>query len=145
MTVKRFTWCGVHGMDVSDTGKYVKFEDYAALLKERDALAADNAGLQSAHPQPFGPEMMKALDTYEKHQDEVPETGMLAAFFILRDSISVQTPATDAAIAEMQAQGVDMAIAQLLKKFGTTGQIGVPVMALEWLAKELRKEAGNGQ
>ncbi|MCH7083140.1 hypothetical protein EFK65_10015 [Escherichia coli] len=73
------------------------------------ALAAENARLKSAHPQPFGPEMMKALDAYEKYQDEVPETGMLNAFFILRDSIRVDTPATDAFLAEVRAQGVDMA------------------------------------
>lgn len=73
------------------------------------ALAAESAGLKSAHPQPFGHEMMKALDAYEKHQDEVPETGMLNAFFILRDSIRVDTPATDAFLAEVRAQGVDMA------------------------------------
>ena len=53
---------------------------------------------------------MKALDAYEKHQDEVPETGMLNAFFILRDSIRVDTPATDASLAEVRAQGVDAAI-----------------------------------
>ncbi|HDD0145249.1 TPA: ead/Ea22-like family protein [Escherichia coli] len=69
-------------------------------LVRANALAAENAGLKSAHPQPFGPEMMKALDAYEKHQDEVPETGMLNAFFILRDSIRVETPATDAFLSE---------------------------------------------
>ena len=79
-------------------------------LVRANALAAENAGLKSAHPQPFGPEMMKALDAYEKHQDEVPETGMLDAFFILRDSIRVETPATDAFLAEVRAQGVDAAI-----------------------------------
>ncbi|HDS5894463.1 TPA: hypothetical protein QH087_001139 [Escherichia coli] len=79
-------------------------------LVRANALAAENAGLKSAHPQPFGPEMMKALDAYEKHQDEVPETGMLNAFFILRDSIRVDTPATDAFLAEVRAQGVDAAI-----------------------------------
>ncbi|MGY5368786.1 hypothetical protein ACXGQP_15755 [Enterobacter oligotrophicus] len=73
-----------------------------------NALAAENAGLKAAHPQPFGPEMMKALDAYEKHQDEVPETGMLNAFFILRDSIRIETPATDAFLAEVRAQGVEM-------------------------------------
>ena len=52
--------------------------------------------------------MMKALDAYEKHQDEVPETGMLNAFFILRDSIRVETPATDAFLAEVRAQGLEM-------------------------------------
>ena len=68
------------------------------------ALAAENAGLKSAHPQPFGPEMMKALDAHEKHQDEVPEAGMLDAFFILRDSIRVETPATDAFLAEVKTE-----------------------------------------
>ncbi|MCA7047574.1 hypothetical protein LE075_05555 [Escherichia coli] len=79
-------------------------------LVRANALAAENAKLKTAHPQPFGPEMMKALDAYEKHQDEVPETGMLNAFFILRDSIRVETPATDAFLAEVRAQGVDAAI-----------------------------------
>ncbi|MFL7318568.1 hypothetical protein IXX57_12005 [Escherichia coli] len=78
-------------------------------LVRANALAAENAGLKAAHPQPFGHEMMKALDAYEKYQDEVPETGMLNAFFILRDSIRVDTPATDAFLAEVRAQGVDMA------------------------------------
>ncbi|HAN2038113.1 TPA: hypothetical protein IEO76_000031 [Escherichia coli] len=77
-------------------------------LVRANALAAENARLKSAHPQPFGPEMMKALDAYEKYQDEVPETGMLNAFFILRDSICVDTLATDAFLAEVRAQGVEM-------------------------------------
>ena len=72
-----------------------------------EKLAAENAVLKAAHPQPFGPEMMKALDAYEKHQDEVPETGMLNAFFILRDSIRVETPATDAFLAEVRASALD--------------------------------------
>lgn len=64
------------------------------------AVVSENAGLKASRPQPFGPEVMKALDAYEKHQDEVPETGMLDAYFILRDSIRVETPATDAYQAE---------------------------------------------
>ncbi|HBC0995026.1 hypothetical protein NMV83_18590 [Escherichia coli] len=79
-------------------------------LARANALAAENARLKAAHPQPFGHEMMKALDAYEKYQDEVPETGMLNAFFILRDSIRVDTQATDAFLAEVRAQGVDAAI-----------------------------------
>ncbi|HCC4491822.1 TPA: hypothetical protein M5K57_002153 [Escherichia coli] len=73
-------------------------------LVRANALAAESAGLKSAHPQPFGHEMMKALDAYEKHQDEVPETGMLNAFFILRDSIRVETPATDAFLVEVKTE-----------------------------------------
>lgn len=72
------------------------------------ALAAENAGLKAAHPQPFGEDMMRAIEAYEWHQDEVPETGMLDAFFILRDSIRVETPATEAIMAEVRAQGVEM-------------------------------------
>ncbi len=82
-------------------------------LQRVNALAVENAALKTAHPQPFGREMMKALDAYEKHQDEVPETGMLDAFFILRDSIRVETPATSAALAAIQAHGVERAAAAL--------------------------------
>ncbi|MGU6597865.1 MULTISPECIES: hypothetical protein [Salmonella] len=52
-----------------------------------------------------------------------------------------ETPATDAFLAEVRAQGVDAAIEHLNKKFAGTGHIGVPVMSLEWLAQELRKGA----
>ncbi|WP_431647604.1 hypothetical protein [Enterobacter hormaechei] len=55
--------------------------------------------------------------------------------------IKAETPATDAFLAEVRAQGVDAAIEHLTKKFEGTGHIGVPVMALEWLAQELRKGA----
>lgn len=87
----------------------IKQADSAVKLAHEkfSALAAENARLKAAHPQPFGHEMMKALDAYEKYQDEVPETGMLNAFFILRDSIRVDTQATDAFLAEVRAQGVD--------------------------------------
>ncbi|WP_368941718.1 hypothetical protein [Citrobacter werkmanii] len=50
-------------------------------------------------------------------------------------------PATDAFLAEVRAQGVDAAIEHLSKKFKSTGHIGIPAMALEWLAQEIRKGA----
>lgn len=53
------------------------------------------------------------------------------------------TSALRASDNELRAQGVDAAIAHLLKKFEGTGRIGVPVMALEWLAKELRAGKSN--
>ncbi len=90
-------------------------------LVRANALVAENAGLKSAHPQPFGPEMMKALDAYEKHQDEVPETGMLNAFFILRDSIRVDTPATDAFLAEVRAKAFDDLCAAFVKHASVSG------------------------
>lgn len=101
----------------------IKQADAAVKLAHEkfSALAAENAGLKSAHPQPFGPEMMKALDAYEKHQDEVPETGMLNAFFILRDSIRVETPATDAFLAEVRAKAFDDLCAAFVKHASVSG------------------------
>ena len=51
----------------------------------------------------------------------------------------VEIPSTDAFLAEVRAQGVDAAIEHLINKFEGTGHIGAPVMALEWLAQEIRK------
>ncbi|EEV2750639.1 hypothetical protein LQ740_001255 [Escherichia coli] len=90
-------------------------------LVRANALAAENAKLKTAHPQPFGPEMMKALDAYEKYQDEVPEAGMLDAFFILRDSIRVDTPATDAFLAEVRAKAFDDLCAAFVKDATVAG------------------------
>ncbi len=100
--------CIPRDLKVNETDAEYLVRKFAEAQAKCAALAAENARLKSAHPQPFGPEMMKALDTYEKYQDEVPETGMLNAFFILRDSIRVDTPATDAFLAEVRAQGVEM-------------------------------------
>lgn len=46
-------------------------------------------------------------------------------------------------LAEVRAQGVDAAIEHLHKKFEGTGNIGVPVMALEYFAAQLRKGAAQ--
>lgn len=89
--------------------------NYEELEARCAALAAENAGLKAAHPQPFGPVMMKALDAYEKHQDETPETGMLDAFFVLRDSIRVDTTATDAFLAEVRASAFNDLCAEFVK------------------------------
>ncbi|WKR92052.1 hypothetical protein [Escherichia coli] len=94
--------CGA--VDMRSVAKLIS--DLATQLVRANALAAENARLKAAHPQPFGHEMMKALDAYEKYQDEVPETGMLNAFFILRDSIRVDTQATDAFLAEIERKAI---------------------------------------
>ncbi|WP_242526863.1 hypothetical protein [Serratia ureilytica] len=131
----------------NEHGEFVKFSDYEILKAERDALAVENAAQKSAHPQPFGREMMKALDAYEKHQDEVPETGMLDAFFILRDSIRVETAATDAALAAIQAQGVDKIIKlkmeQLASMHPDTHSFGATAESLRAQINELQAFAAN--
>lgn len=78
------------------------------LVEKIQSLLIESEMLRSAHPQPLGPIMDSAIDAF--NSAEMPETGMLNAFFILRGSILVETPATDAYMAEVRAQGVDMAI-----------------------------------
>lgn len=76
------------------------------LRKVRDdaaALAAENAGLKQSTPDLQT--MMTALDVFFA-DDEVPERAMLAAYNVLR--AAVKTPATDAFLAEVRPQGVEM-------------------------------------
>ncbi|WP_240740620.1 hypothetical protein [Enterobacter hormaechei] len=106
------------------------FEAYQAGVAEGEAkcaaLAAENAGLK------------KFCKDAAFDADYEAELGMERGGFT--DALNdIKTPATDAFLAEVRAQGVDVAIEHLITKFEGTGRIGVPVMALEWLAKELRK------
>lgn len=50
-----------------------------------------------------------------------------------------ETPTTDGILRAAEARGVDKAIEHLLTKFACTGHVGVPAMALEYLAKQLRE------
>ncbi|MGX5862648.1 hypothetical protein ACWKSU_09140 [Enterobacter cloacae] len=126
MSVKRYEWvaCDEHSChcDVVESaeGDMVDYEDYAALEARCAALAAENAGLKEA----CGGDGSYRDCPACAHSEyiEAPET-----------------PYTDAFLAEVRAQGVDAAIEHLINKFEGTGHIGVPVMALEWLALELRK------
>lgn len=114
-----------------------KTEYLMRVLAERDQLAAENAAQREYRPQPSGAAMMEALDAFYEYHEDVPEQGMMAAFEILCCK-RPQALATDAWQREQMARGVDAAIAHLHKKFEGTGHIGVPVMALEYLAQQLR-------
>lgn len=81
------------------------------MTKQRDALGAENAALKKAEPAPFSKLMMGALEAYQSGADDVPELAMLSAYTKLRDGI--KTPTTDAFLAEVRAQGVDVAISEL--------------------------------
>ncbi|EBX7664544.1 hypothetical protein QBG47_000779 [Salmonella enterica] len=100
----------------------VRHSDYADLEEKCAALAAENAGLKKSEVE---------FNEYCRHEcEDVGDTWV--------DDFT-ETPATDAFLAEVRASGVDAAIEHLHKKFGGTGHIGVPIMALEWLAQEIRK------
>ncbi|MFP2377800.1 hypothetical protein ACLEUY_16880 [Enterobacter ludwigii] len=101
------------------------------------AMAAENAGLKAIC------EDRRAfiMNGVQLGYIQVPTVETDPALETIRVAVSPQeqTPATDAFLAEVRAQGVDVAIEHLINKFEGTGRIGVPVMALEWLAQELRK------
>ncbi|EFK0407271.1 hypothetical protein AYJ79_002929 [Escherichia coli] len=82
------------------------------LVDKIKSIIAECDAIRSAHPQPLGPVMDAAIDAF--NAEEMPETGMLNAYFILRDSITVQTPSTDAFLAEVRARGVEMFADHLL-------------------------------
>ncbi|EAA9526705.1 hypothetical protein PQY04_000987 [Salmonella enterica] len=66
------------------------------------ALVAENAGLK--YQEPTLTAMMACLEEFYADED-VPERAMMAAYNILRKSIS--TPATDAFLAEVRASELD--------------------------------------
>lgn len=85
-------WLNTDGDDIS--GSYVKYADYMALATKLDlaeracaALAAENAGLKGA--------LNKIASTYPLSPH-------------IRGMTTIQTPATDAFLAEVRAQGVEM-------------------------------------
>lgn len=79
------------------------------LQMQVERLAAENAGLKQGTPDLQT--MMSALDAFFA-DEEVPERAMLAAYNILRGA--VETPATDAFLAEVRAQGVESAISTVI-------------------------------
>ncbi|WP_284998657.1 hypothetical protein [Escherichia coli] len=123
MSVKRYEWvaCDEHSChcDVVESaeGDMVNYEDYAALEARCAALAAENAGLKAAietHKHGFvrcnccGDELMCHTDDVCRALDE--------------------TPATDAFLAEVRAQGVEMAAKS--DQFSTWVQQGLRSFAI---------------
>lgn len=108
-------------------------------LVRANALAVENAGLKSG--------AMGEIKVINRGgqaycvKDGVQVNPMYARGWndYRAKSLQSDTPATNAFLAEVRAQGVDAAIEHLHKKFEGTGNIGVTVMALEYFAAELRK------
>ena len=108
MSVKRYEWvaCDEHSChcDVVESaeGDMVDYEDYAALEARCAALTAENAGLKHATEQCkeyFTALVLNQLTPYNP-------AVMNGTCAIALD----ETPATDAFLAEVRAQGVEMAV-----------------------------------
>ncbi|EBX8481547.1 hypothetical protein DTG81_07005 [Salmonella enterica subsp. enterica serovar Kibusi] len=98
------------------------------------ALAAENETLKYQEPKLAA--MMSCLDAFYA-DDDVPERAMMAAYNILRKSVG--TPATDAFLAEMRAQGVEMAMEHMQSSGSLT--FGDCYISLNEFAAQLRKGA----
>ena len=106
-----------------------------------EQVIAENAGLKSK-----GREVLnEACKVYEKLNTTISsDSGDFIDGQTLHEFqfvLDIETPETDAYLAEVRAQGVDAAIEKLLQKFEGTGHIGVPVMVLEHFAAQLRQGA----
>ncbi|TXU62544.1 hypothetical protein [Klebsiella pneumoniae] len=74
------------------------------LVEAINQIVAELCVIRTAHPQPLGPAMDAAIDAF--NAEEMPETGMLNAYFILRESIRIKTPATDRIVAGIKADAI---------------------------------------
>ncbi|EKS1206740.1 ead/Ea22-like family protein [Escherichia coli] len=99
-------WLNTEGDDIS--GSYVKYKDHqevvAALEAKCAALAAENAGIKSAIPE------SRDIEDDNDNMDDVSlaeDFGFNHAIERMRRQIP-ETPTTDAFLAEVRAQGVEM-------------------------------------
>lgn len=129
MSVKRY-WSyagGDSSMQETETGNYVKYEDYASLERKNielavqlanaeskcRELAADNARLKDGVNKAVE-DIQCFYDSYGWHvsEDGESETAVVALDDVKGSiehfALSVKNPATDVFLAEVQAQGVEM-------------------------------------
>ena len=94
MSVKRYEVNGSSSIFENENGSLVDYDDYAALEAKCEALAAENAGL------------IKFCKDAAFDADYEAELGMERGGFT--DALNaIKTPATDAFLAEVRAQGVE--------------------------------------
>ena len=104
--VKRYDISAFGGMSMDECrdGAYVNYDDYAALEAKCSALAAENARIKSAIPEP------RDIEVDNDNMDDVSlaeDFGFNHAIELMSRRIP-ETPATDAFLAEVRAQGVEM-------------------------------------
>ncbi|EOE2717242.1 hypothetical protein ACKDBV_004151 [Klebsiella oxytoca] len=100
----------------------IKELKYLELAKAYLDVTAENVALKAAIDATIGWQQSTDVENVES----------------VRMLLDINTPATDRIVAEVEARGVEKAIAHLDKKFSN---IGVQIMNLQWLADSLREGA----
>ncbi len=112
MSIARY-WISPNGIACEDNeGKFVKYEDYAALEARCTALAAENAGLKDAA------EFSTADDMWVEQAD-----GMLdyryVEWYVDVLKAAMETPATDAFLAEVRNEAGARAVELFAQTLGS--------------------------
>ncbi|ENW5155727.1 hypothetical protein ACFLPY_001773 [Salmonella enterica] len=120
-------------LKVNETNAEYLVRKFSEAEAKCAALAAENAGLK--YQEPTLTVMMACLDAFYA-DDDVPERAMMAAYNILRKSISTQD--TDAILAEVRAQSVEMAITHIEQTISPNHET-----VLNEYAAKIRQEAAK--
>lgn len=135
--IKRYGESILSGIiEEKSSGWLVEYKDYATLKAERDALVAENATLEVAIGGVYHELYGQGFEVVGWHLNGDLEP--LDSWFE-ENNWNPETPATDAAIAKIQAQGVEMAL-NLMGNF-TSDEFGDSVyLAVKELSAQLCKE-----
>lgn len=159
MSVKRYEWMACDGhachCDVVESaeGDMVDYEDYAALEAKCAALAAENAGLKNGNGTAIEFRDFYAWwNIFNEDGLRTEDERMLAAGAWMARSglgntdtyqyVPAVTQATDAFLAEVRAQGVEMCSAEMQKQTWDEREgdgLFAAIDAMEIYAAQLRK------
>ncbi|EDS7168145.1 hypothetical protein R991_004583 [Salmonella enterica] len=119
--------CIPRDLKVNETNAEYLVRKFAEAEAKCEALAAENAGLNKF--------IVQSCYVFDGEQDEISD-----AYICATDGGMPQTPATDAFLAEVRAQGVEMAMEHMQSSGSLT--FGDCYISLNEFAAELRK-GGN--
>lgn len=163
MTVKRFDISGEHYEVFGDNnGEYCLYEDYAEIQRQLTAYEATVANL-TAQVQGLAAEngrlgsaaeclLHEASDVYRAYNKTQLPDGDLVDGQSLQEVYEAinSTPITDAALAEIRAQGVEMFVSSLQKHVDEGDFVGDEIAVITGaidaggeFADKLRKEQGK--
>lgn len=140
MSVNRYEFED-YGTNESD-GRYLTYEDYVELEARCAALAAENAGLKSIQAWAVADVFKSGAKRFESTKAAGFDTDDCLHDAVLVMLSELKTPATDAFLAEVRAQGVEMCSAEIQKQTWDEREgdgMVAAIDAMEIYAAQLRK------